>query len=314
MRLCSLLLTLLLPLLGVGCWGLQKTSEPIRKGTGTIGKQNASDFVAYLNRQSSYLQTVRYDEVSISASIPGQVVPRLSNSLVVCSKPNNFRMTAALALGGDQIDVGSNPKEMWMYVKMAKTPYVYCSQSDFPKVQDTLPVKFEPSWVLQALGMSTYEPNRDYTVKVNDKDRTYQLSYTDTTATGQQVVKVTDFAADEAFGGYPQVLKHTVLSADRKTVIAEARVTKVSEHVVGKDPSTKQNVLVQVPTELTLEWPKEKVKMVLLLGRISVNEKMTDDQFLTMFNKPKSIGNATPVNLADYNSDARTGQSVRGTR
>jgi hypothetical protein len=291
--------------------GLQKTSGPAPKGTGPIGKQNASDFVAYLNQQSSQLQTIRYDEVSVSAKIPGQVVPRLSNSMVVCSKPNNFRMTAALALGGDQIDVGSNPKEMWMYVKMAKTPYVYCSQTDFPKVQDTLPVKFEPSWVLQALGMSTYEPNRDYKVTINERDRTYQLSYTDTTATGQTVVKVTDFAADESHSGYPQVVKHTVMSADRKTVIAEARITKVSDQIVGRDPSTKKSIVVQVPTELALEWPKEKVQMVLHLGKISVNEKMTDDQFQTMFNKPRSIGNATPVNLADFNTTARATNGSR---
>jgi hypothetical protein len=295
----------------VGCLGLQKTTPPGAKGTGPIGKQNASDFVVYLNQQSSQLQTIRYDEVSVSAKIPGQVVPRLSNSMVVCSKPNNFRMTAALALGGDQIDVGSNPKEMWMYVKMAKTPYVYCSQSDFPKVQDTLPVKFEPSWVLQALGMSTYDLNRDYTITINERDRTYQLSYTDTTTTGQQVVKVTDFAADEAYGGYPQVVKHTVMSADRKTVIAEARITKVSDQIVGRDPKTKKSIVVQVPTELALDWPKEKVQMVLHLGKISVNEKMSEDQFQTMFNKPRSIGNATPVNLADYSTDARTTQGSR---
>lgn len=311
MRVCSLLLALLVSLIGVGCLGLQKTSGPSPKGTGPIGKQNASDFVAYLNQQSGQLQTIRYDEVSVSAKIPGQVVPRLSNSMVVCSKPNNFRMTAALALGGDQIDVGSNPKEMWMYVKMAKTPYVYCSQSDFPKVSDTLPVKFEPSWVLQALGMSTYEPNRDYKVTINERDRTYQLSYTDTTATGQQVVKVTDFSADNAKGGYPQVVKHSVMSSDYKTVIAEARITKKSDQVVGRDPTTKENIIVQVPTEVTLEWPKEKVQMVLHLGKISVNEKMTDDQFQTMFNKPRSIGNATPVNLADYNTTARTTNGSR---
>jgi hypothetical protein len=312
MRLCSFILATFLTLIGVGCMGLQTTKGPGPKGTGPIVKKDSTHFVKYLNSESSYLQSVRYDDVSISAKIPGQAVPRLSNSMVVCSKPNNFRMTAALAFGGgDQIDVGSNPKEMWMYVKMAKTPYVYCSQSDFPKVSEGLPVKFEPEWVMQALGMSRYDPNRNYEVTINNRDRTYQLSYADVTATGQNVVKVTEIAADQMSGFYPQVIKHSVLSADRKTVIAEARVTKVSEQIVGRDPTTKQPYVVKVPTELSLEWPKEKVQMVLHLGKITVNEKMTDEQFQNMFNKPRSIGNASPVNLAEYSSDARGVSGVR---
>jgi hypothetical protein len=263
----------------------------------------SQDFVSYLNRQAGYLQSVRYNSVSMSAKVPGQWIPRLGNSMIVCSKPANFRMTAGAAVGGDQLDVGSNSQEMWMYVKQAETPFVYCSQSDFPKVQNTLPVKFEPNWVLQALGMAEYDPNKNYTVTVDERTRRYILSYEDTTATGQQVLKQTEISADTMDNGEPQVRRHTILARDGKTVLAEARIRRVQEENLGKDPTTGLPAIVQLPTDVLLEWPQEKVQMELRLGQITVNEQFTQQSFSDMFERPRAIGRAQPINLADYIDD-----------
>ena len=74
-------------------------------------------------------------------------------------------MQAGLAFGGDQLDLGSNPQELWLFVKQPKPSYVFCSHTDFAKVQEDLPVPFEPDWVLQALGMTTWDPAKPYRVE-----------------------------------------------------------------------------------------------------------------------------------------------------
>lgn len=303
MRRLLILLAAVVGVSPVGCLfsGNGKQPPPPIRGGEKIAEKPAEDFVAYLNRQAGYAQTVRYNDLDLKASIPNQpFIPSLNNGMLVCGQPNNLRMTAGMAIGARQLDVGANASEMWMYVKMSPNPYLYCSHQDFPSVQDALPVKFEPSWVMQALGMATYDPNKQYTMKIDERGRAYQLLYPDTTAGGQRVLKMTEFAADAMSGTAPQVRRHVVYAEDGKKVIAEARIRKVSEQVVGTDPQSRKPIVLQVPTEVTLEWPQEQTKMDLVLGRITVNERMTPTEFDAMFAKPAKIGGATPENLADF--------------
>ena len=288
--------------LPAGCLLPSKSTPtpPARVGTDKIVERPAEEFVGYLNRQAGYAQTVRYNDLDLKVSLPGQgFVPALSNGMVVCGQPNNFRMTAGMALGGKQLDVGANDREMWMYVKMSQTPYLYCSHQEFTQVQDQLPVKFETSWVMQALGMATYDTHKQYTLRVDEKGRNYQLMYPDVTAGGQRVQKMTEFAADTMTGTVPQVRRHVVMSEDGRRVIAEARIRKVSEQVVGTDPQSRKAIYLQVPTELVLEWPQEQTKMDLVLGRITVNERMTADDLDALFSKPARIGGVSPVSIRD---------------
>lgn len=274
------------------------TKQSVRPG-GKIAERQPEEFVGYLNRKANCAQTVRYNDLDLKVTLPNQgFVPSLSNGMLVCSQPNNLRMTAAMALGGRQLDVGANAAEMWMYVKMSDRPYLFCSHQDFPAVQDNLPVKFEPGWVMQALGMAIYDTHKQYTLKVDERSRSYQLVYPDVTAGGQRVLKMTEFAADNMAGGnVPQVRRHVVLSEDGKKVIAEARIRKVSEQWVTAPGGGSEHL--QLPTEVVLEWPQEQTKMDLVLGRITVNERMTPTEFDTMFAKPSRIGGSSPENLMD---------------
>jgi hypothetical protein len=273
-------------------------------------QRSATDYVNYLNRQAGYMNTLRYDDVSLRVSIPGQMVPSLNDSMIVCGKSNDFRMTAGTIVG-NELDVGSNANEMWMYVKRSDPQYLFCSHTDFPKVQDSLPVKFEPAWVLQSLGMSSYAANREYTLDTDVPRRACFLKYFDTTAAGERVLKVTEFAYDTLGGSNPQVRQHLILSADAKKVIAIAHIKKVTEMKTGTAGTP--GGVVQIPTELVLEWPQQNVKMELRLGRIKVNEPMTAELYDNLFRRPNSINSAQPVNLADYNTPRRGGMTRGGS-
>jgi hypothetical protein len=303
----------------IGCNWLKSSGGTTKKNDQPLVKapqRQPAEFVGYLNRQAGYLQTVRYDDIDVSIKLPNQWVPGLNNGMIVCGKPNHFRMTAALIAGGKQLDIGSNANEMWMYVKQSDPQYLYCSHSEFPKVQDNLPVKFEPAWVLQALGMTTYDPNPEkYTVRYVPNRDSYDLYYYDTTAAGEKVLKLTEFAANMTGDTAPDVRRHVVLTADAKQKIAVATIKKVSNQKVGVDPASGNPTWVQVPTEVTLEWPQQNVKMDLQLGRIKLNETLTTTEFDSLFRRPNSIGSARPVNLAEYLTSQRAGGGVsRGSR
>ncbi len=295
-----------------GCAWLDKIKDPAKApATGPLKPKKAEEFVSYLNRQSASIQSVRYDDVSLKATIPGQPwVPALRSGVMVAQKPKNFRMQAGLALGGDQLDIGSNAQEFWMYVKQPKPTYLFCTHADFPKVQDDLPVPFEPDWILQALGMASYDPNRKYEVEIADKQRAYYLRYEDTTPAGQKVTKVTEFAGDPAEGSVPQVRKHLILTQTKTgwQTLMSAEIHKVTVLDAGPDGSTGQRAYVQVPTEVTLDWPQQKVKLALTLGRaqLNISEKAA------LFSKPATIDNASPVNLADFRSNGMPSGLIRG--
>ncbi len=299
--------------LATGCAWLDKMRpdpKPSHAPSGALKAKKPEEFVSYLNRQAGYVQTLRYDDVSLKATIPGQPwVPALRSGVMVAQKPKNFRMQSGLALGGDQLDIGSNSQEFWMYVKQPKPTYLFCTHADFPKVQDDLPVPFEPDWVLQALGMTTYDSTKQYVVEISEKDRVYYLKSEDTTPAGQKVLKVTEFAGDPSLGTQPQVRRHLVL-AQTKTgwqtnMIAEIHRVTVLD---GTDPQTGQRVTVPVPTDVTLEWPQQKVKLALTLGKPQLNTR----EEAALFSKPATLGNASPVNLADFRGNGAQPGLIRG--
>lgn len=286
----------------------------------------ATDFVTYLNRQAGYVQTVRYDSVSLKADLPDVriPIPRMGSGILVCGKDRSLRLQAGYAVGGDQLDVGSNAQEMWMYVQKPEPTFLVCSHADFPRVQQDLPVPFEPDWVLQALGLAAFPDRPDYDVELSDKYRCYYLKFDDRAANGQPLKKVIEFAGDEATGTSPQVRRHLVLAQAADTgrweVVTSADVKQVQSVTVGTDPTTRQPVVVQLPTHLVLEWPKQKVKMDLRLGDLKVNDGKTP---ATMFTRPATLGGANPINLAEYRvtprgaapqSDRRDGPRRDGPR
>jgi hypothetical protein len=279
-------------LTGAQCSFLQtnKTQTPPPGGVLPLPPRPAGDFVAYLNGQANAVQSVRYDDVSLAYTDQEGWKPRLNSGLLVCSRPRNFRLMAETRVTSKEVEVGSNNDEFWMYVKRADF-FGYCSYDDFARGKVNLPIPFDPEWVLQALGMSTYPDAQGtaYAVEENQKDRQYLLTWEARTPQGEAITKTVVFAGDSARGEQPQVLRHIVRDAN-KNVVATAEVRKVEPAVVG-------GTTVLVPTHVVLEWPGQKAKMDLTLGDVKVNEAMSQQEMAHHFNRPKFDG-VKAVNLA----------------
>jgi hypothetical protein len=297
----------------VGCtWldNIRKGGDGHPKGTDTLAKVPPERLVAYINTQSSRLQTLDYSDIRVVAYDHSVPLPALRGNLTA-GQPRYFRMTGQGGAMGAKVDLGSNKDQFWVYFDAPATKplFVFASHSDFEAGKARLPggIPFEPDWVMQALGMTTLPPSNQYTAAPpNQKDRTYTLSWRATTPGGTPVIKEIVFDGDPALDPKPQVKKHLVRDTKDK-VICSAEIRQAKTVRTGTiDPGTNQPVTVQYPTLVVLKWEEQKFEMKLDLERGEVNRTFSDEQVRAMFSRPNNLG-TKPVDLAlaRYDSPAQ---------
>jgi hypothetical protein len=192
---------------------------------------------------------------------------------------------------------------MYFDAPTVKPMFVFASHSDFENGRAKLPggIPFEPDWVMQALGMTTFPATNQYSAEVNEKDRTYTLSWPTTTPSGMQIRKEVVFDSDDATGTRPQVKRHIIRDVKGKIICAadvkSARTIPLGSP--GTDPRSATGATVQYPTQVVLRWEEQKFEMDLSLDSAQVNQQLSDEQSRRLFSRP-NIPGATPVDLARY--------------
>lgn len=301
-----LILLLTAPLASTGCkslLGQSGSKEP--KPTGAIPQRSASELVDYLNRQAAAVQSISYSDVSVQASEAGKDMPRLGDSYLYAAKPRNFRLVCGTLATSGEVDLGSNDREFWMYVKRLDGPnFFYCSHEEFSRgAGKRFPIPFDTDWVMQALGMASFPPDGHYEASINEQHRKYVLMQRATTPAGVPVKKLIAFNVDHDGGRKPVVSKHLIADENNQT-LAVAEIIRAKAVQAGVDPSTRQPQYVQVPTEVVLEWPQQKFRMKLMLDGERVNEDLRD-RHATLFTRP-TIRGAHPIDLATYTFEPTT--------
>ncbi len=297
----------------LGCeWSLKARNRTRPYHTGPITDQTPETIVNYLNQQSAAVQSIEFDRVSISAASGPllQQIISLEGDLYV-SKPRLFRLRAGLKVSSEEVDIGSNQQFFWMYVKRAEAPnYLFCSHEDFAAGKAQLPIPFDTEWVLQALGMTTYDPTVKYTIETRQKDREYWLCSEGQTPQGMKVKKVTVVAADRDGDAAPWVKKHVVTDMKGNT-IATAEIKRAKSVNAG-------STMVQIPTELVLTFQgpdNQKMKLNLSLDKETINAPTDERKQEYLFTLPKTIGGSQPINLAEYRfSPTARGQAPSKSR
>jgi hypothetical protein len=278
---------------------------------GVIPEVTSRQLVGYLNAQAERLQTINYDEAVVTAKegddfrdrLKSMTYPTLHGRLAA-SQPQKFRMVVEGGAVTAKVDMGSNPQVFWVAAKIpTQQPIFYfASHTDFESGKAKLPggIPFEPEWVMQALGMTTFSPTVEYKVRIDEKSRTYVLSWPATTPGGMQIRKEVVFLADDADGSRnePQVRKH-LISDIKGRVICSAEVKAARTIPVGgTDPVTKRPYVVQYPTHVVLRYEDQKFEMTLKLDKATVNQTMGTEETHRLFDLPTNTG-ANPVNLAE---------------
>ncbi len=317
MRSLQLLLVVCLFALAVGCAYLKDRAgiTEQHKGAGPVPKVTSEQLVGYLNMQAGKLQTIAYGDTRVTAkegdgikgAIREMTYPTLTGNLSA-SQPRNFRMVVTSQGVADvRVDLGSNTDQFWVYFGVPTVPktFVFASHSDFENGKAKLPggMPFDPDWVLQALGMTTFpppSPTMQYTVKTDEVARTHTLSWPATAPNGMAIHKEIVFAADDADSGHeePQVRRHLIRDAKGKVVCsAEVKGAKTIP-VGGTDPQTKRPYIIQYPTVVVLRWEEQKFEMTMKLSGARVNQQMTAEETRRLFTIP-NIPGVSPVNLVE---------------
>jgi hypothetical protein len=307
MRIVRVLLIAAVLAPAVGCswmrdrWG-DADQGRVPRGSGKLQDVTPEQLVGYLNDRAARLQSVQYGEVRLRCFDKGMPIPALRGDLVA-AQPRNFRLVGQGAMGG-KVDLGSNPEQFWVYVNdpTSRPVYVFASHTDFESGRAKLPggIPFEPDWVMQALGMTTLPPNNDYKVTVNDRDRTYTLSWEAQTPVGLQVRKEVVFDGDTATGTRSQVKKHVVKEAKSNKVICSAEIKAARAVGPEADPHSAQagpRPVLQYPTHVVLKWEEQKFEMDLSLDQARVNQPLSEEQARRLFTRP-TVRGTNPIDLA----------------
>lgn len=311
MRSLRLLVAAALLAPAAGCGLIDKIGNSGKKPPGTPVQQvSSAQLVEYLNAQASRLESVTYEDANVTAKQGLLSMPSLHGNLAA-TQPRNFRMRGQGGMVASKIDLGSNENQFWLYIDAptVRPTYVFASHSDFETGRARIPegIPFEPDWVMQALGMTRFPTDVKYDpVKLDEKARTYTLSWPATTPNGMPIRKEIVFAADDADSSrhQPQVKQHTIRDVKGKLICSAdiKRATTVS--VGGTDPRSGQSLVVQYPTHVVLRWVEQRFELDMTLGGGKVNPQLTSDQIQKHFSRP-NIPGATPINLAEARFELR---------
>ena len=303
MRTIRLVLVAAVLVPSVGCkWIEDARGEQKRgggAGTGAIAPVSSEQLVGYLNDRARKLQSIEYGNTRLRAYQNGVPMPELVGNLA-SSQPRNFRMVSSGRMVSAKVDLGSNEEQFWVYVQVPteKPMYVFASHTDFEAGRAKIPggIPFEPDWVMQALGMTTFPPTAQYNVKPSEKDRTYTLYWTATTPAGQQVTKEIVFDVDTATGTRSQVKQHVVKDLRGKVIcVADIKASKA----IQPGPGEGAGPMAQYPTHIVLKWVEQKFEMDLTLENAQVNQPPNAEQAKRLFTRP-NVTNVPAIDLAKY--------------
>lgn len=286
---------------GSGCEWMKNLKSPFQAKGPPLEERPASEFVSYVNRQADVIQALSYTDVSMTVGTGGLIEPGL-NAQLDCMKPRSFRMKGSHSLQSGQMDVGSNDRQMWMYVRHAPQGvpnFLFASHDDLAKGRVQMPMPFDPDWIFMALGMSGIDPGTDVKVQIDQRLRVYEVSWLSKTPQGESVRKTTVFNGDVQTGTSPQVRRHYITNSRTDQMIATAEIFAV-RRLDAADSQSGRSAQVAIPTEAKLVFfapDNQKLSLEMKLRGERVNEPFTPEQLGHLFNMPHEVNGSRPVNL-----------------
>jgi hypothetical protein len=110
--------------------------------------------IEVVNRNNSQIQSFSTNQASIS----GPNFPTLRAS-VAFQRPQRFRLRAETGLTGTELDLGSNDELFWFWCRREQPPAIYyCRHDQFAGSQAQQTIRFEPAWLIEALGVAQFDP------------------------------------------------------------------------------------------------------------------------------------------------------------
>ncbi|MDC0936102.1 hypothetical protein OAS39_07430 [Pirellulales bacterium] len=231
--------------------------------------------VAAVNLNASRIQSYQTNNATLSVpGVPG--VPRLSGN-IAAQRPKRLRLQASSLLG-PEVDLGSNDELFWLWVRRNEPPALYYARHDQfigSEAQRLLPI--DPSWLLDALGMSTFAPGDQHNGPRMQADGTLEIRSVLQTPSGP-MTKISIVDPRRAW-----VLQQHVYDS-QGSLLASA---VASEHRYYPEAQ------VSLPQRIEVQMPSAQLRLSIDVGTVELNQPAANPQ---MWELPSMTG-FQPVDL-----------------
>lgn len=252
-----------------------------------------ADLVGYLITNSSRINSLDVSDLDVTVSQGIQSIGLRGN--LIAEKPQNFRLKIRHPLGGDAGDLGSNKEEFWFWIAKNNPPYqFYCSYKDLAEAR-SLPLPFQPDWIMETLGIGSYGPPERYQPLETHGD-TFHLVEKARSPQGQPVRKVIVMKRWKVKEPEPQVMAFLLLDDATGKEICSAHITKTQW---DQGTRTHKGSGAILPQRVELRYPEGNVTMALKLDGVTTNTP----PFATAFLRPRLNG-IESFNLATRRLDS----------
>jgi hypothetical protein len=246
-------------------------------GTRAIPKTaTLADVVSVVNANSAKIRSLYSTDAAVSVSL----MPSLKANLAL-ERPKRFRLRAETGITGPEVDLGSNDSLFWLWVKrMQPAAIYYCSHKQFPTSAIKQFVPVEPDWLIDALGITGFDPAGKHTGPLYVRGGRLEIR-TELPRPEGAWTKVTMVDAVHGF-----VMEQHLY--DQKGTRVASSLT--SHHL--RDPESE----AIIPRQVEIQWPATQFTLKLELKSLQVNRLSGDPAQL--FEMPTYAG-YTPTDAGD---------------
>jgi hypothetical protein len=274
---CLLLVTLLglFATGGASCPNMvQQYTQPLPRAL----QPNASldQVIDVVNQNSSKVHSFYAPRATVS--VPG--FPGL-RSTVAFQRERNFRLKGETSFTGPEIDLGSNPELFWLWIRRNQPPaLLFCRHDQFAQASARQVVPIEPEWLIQALGLVSFEPNLQHQGPFPVQAGRIEIRS----------------APPPGVTGSPRI---TVID-DTRGIVLEQHVydtqgTRLATAIMKNHMRDPQTGAI-LPRHVDIQWPPAKIDFGIELGDVQINT--LGDNSPELWTKPTYAGYGE-INLAE---------------
>jgi hypothetical protein len=246
-------------LLFAGCRGAGLFPN-LRPGSLVIGPEaTKEDVVALVNRnitgaegQSGLMSwratNAKFHMSPLPMAVPGEVL---------VEAPRNFRIRVSHPIGGgEELDVGSNNDEFWIWQKEMNPPYLLTAHhEDMPLAMQVFRVPFQPDWIMEVFGVIPIEADQ-YRLQRDPRLQHVELIADTQTPGGQQVRKVVKVDSRRGW-----VSEYRLETPEGKLI--------ASAHLEDYEATPQTKLLI--PKTIRIQWPDQDLTLTARLGDVVIN-------------------------------------------
>jgi hypothetical protein len=275
-RLMLLIVTGLFALSGANCPNWLRTMQPSALPPVLPPNPTVEQVIAVVNGNNSRIQSFSTTHATLSS--PG--VPSL-NASVAYQRPLSFRLYAKHALTGPELDLGSNNELFWFWINRSEPKAVYfCRHDQFAASPARQMVPIQPEWLIDALGVSTFDPSLAHSVPYPLPGGRLEIRTTKETPEGV-------------------ITKRTILDASQGWVLGQEIYNSQSTLLVSSEASGYRQDPgsgIWFPRTVKITCPAAQLSLQLDLGNVELNAPAANPGAL--FTMP-TIQNSPPIDIGN---------------